>query len=85
MQTVIRYFASVREAVGIGSETVELPEDLATLGDVRDWLARRSPRHAEALGQGRPVRMACDQAMGDAATALVPGREIAFFPPVTGG
>lgn len=85
MQIVIRYFASVREAIGTASETVDPPRDLQTLGDLRAWLVTRSPRHAEALGPQRPLRMACDQVMAGADAPLQPGREVAFFPPVTGG
>jgi molybdopterin synthase sulfur carrier subunit len=85
MQTTIRYFASVREALGTSSETLELPDTLRTLGDARAWLAQRSERHAEALGPQRSLRMACDHVMAPAEASLVPGRELAFFPPVTGG
>ena len=85
MPTTIRYFASVREALGNASETVELPETLRTLGEARAWLAARSERHAAALGAQRTLRMACDHVMAQPDEALLPGREIAFFPPVTGG
>ncbi len=85
MQTVIRYFASVREAIGVASETVELPDDVRTLGQARAWLAGRSERHAAALGGQRTLRMACDHVMADADAPLRGGAELAFFPPVTGG
>ncbi|OZB46130.1 MAG: molybdopterin converting factor subunit 1 [Thiomonas sp. 15-66-11] len=85
MQTTIRYFASVREAIGHGSETLELPQDLRTLGDVRHWLAQRSPRHAMALAPDKPLRVARDHVMAEPETPLRPGCEVAFFPPVTGG
>lgn len=85
MQTTIRYFASVRETIGFGSETLEFPENLRTLGDVRRWLAERSPSHAAALALDRPLRVACDQVMADFDAPLIQGREVAFFPPVTGG
>lgn len=85
MITNIRYFASVREVMGLSSESVDLPSELRTLGDVRAWLAQRSERHADALGPQRTLRMACDHVMGAPDTPLVPGAEVAFFPPVTGG
>ncbi|MDE2122041.1 MAG: molybdopterin converting factor subunit 1 [Betaproteobacteria bacterium] len=85
MQTTIRYFASVREAIGTASEIVELPETVSTLGEARAWLAQRSERHAQALGPQRVLRMACDHVMTPADARLEPGRELAFFPPVTGG
>jgi molybdopterin synthase sulfur carrier subunit len=85
MQTTIRYFASVREAVGLGSETLDLPDSLHTLAETRAWLAERSSRHAFALAQDKPLRMACDHIMAEPDSPLIPGREVAFFPPVTGG
>lgn len=85
MQTTIRYFASVRESLGMGSETLELPESLHTLAEVRAWLAARSSRHAFALAQDKPLRVACDHVMAEPDAPWSPGREIAFFPPVTGG
>ena len=83
--TTIRYFAGVREAVGVASEQLELPDTLRTLGELRNWLAQRDARHAVALGAERTLRMACDHVMADADAPLQRGAEIAFFPPVTGG
>ncbi len=85
MQTTIRYFASVRETVGLGSETLDLPDSLRTLAEVRVWLAARSSRHALALGQDTPLRMACNQVACGADAPVADGAEVAFFPPVTGG
>ena len=85
MLTTIRYFASVREAIGTASESLDVPEEIRTLGEARAWLAARSPRHAEALDASKPLRMACDHVMGDPEDPVVPGRELAVFPPVTGG
>lgn len=81
----ILYFASLRESVGIARERIELPEGVRTLGDLRDWLRARGGVWAEALAEGRAVRMALEQQMTGAETALTPGCEVAFFPPVTGG
>jgi molybdopterin synthase sulfur carrier subunit len=83
MRLSLRYFASVREALGPG-ETVELP-DGATLGALRDALVARGGRHAEVLARGRAVRGALNQAMADESAVLGDGDEVAFFPPVTGG
>ena len=83
MKLQVRYFASLREALGPG-ETVELPEG-ATLATLRDALVARGGRHAEMLVRGRAVRAAVDQVMADEAQALRDGAEVAFFPPVTGG
>jgi molybdopterin synthase sulfur carrier subunit len=83
MKVTVKYFASVREALG-PAETVELPEG-STVGQLRDHLLAASSRHAEVLGRGRAVRMALDQVMCDEAAVLAEGAEVAFFPPVTGG
>ncbi|MFC0251844.1 molybdopterin converting factor subunit 1 [Massilia consociata] len=85
MKITLKYFASVREAVGTGQEPFELPEGVATVGTVRDALVARGGSWAEALGQGRAVRMACNQVMCGPDTAVTDGAEVAFFPPVTGG
>lgn len=85
MKINLRYFASVREAVGIGQESLELPEGVRTLGAVRELLAARGGAWAKALSAQRPVRMACNQVMCDAGTVVQDGAEVAFFPPVTGG
>ena len=83
MRLRVRYFASVREAVGQGSE--ELQARGTTLGALRDELIARGEPYATALARGRAVRMALDQVMSDDSAALREGCEVAFFPPVTGG
>lgn len=83
MKISVRYFASLREALG-PSETVELPPG-STAGRLREHLVARGAPHAQALARGRAVRCAVDQQMADDDTLLVDGVEVAFFPPVTGG
>ncbi len=83
MKVQVRYFASLREALG-SSESLEL-EDGATVGSLRDTLLALGGRHAELLARGRAVRCALNQQMCDESTALADGAEVAFFPPVTGG
>lgn len=83
MNIRIKYFASVREAVGQGVETVQSRAE--TLGALRDELIARGEPYASALARGRNVRMALDQVMSDDSAALREGCEVAFFPPVTGG
>lgn len=85
MKISLRYFASVREQLGTGQESLELPAGAVTVGAVREALVARGGAWAEALGQGRAVRMACNQVMCGPETAVVDGAEVAFFPPVTGG
>ena len=83
MKITVRYFASVREAVGQGAE--QLQTSAANLAALRDELIARGPAYAEALARGRSVRMALNQVMSDESAMLADGSEVAFFPPVTGG
>jgi molybdopterin synthase sulfur carrier subunit len=83
MQVQLRYFASLREALGAG-EAVEI-EAGSNLGQLRDALIARGGAHAQALARGRALRCALNQVMADEATVIGDGAEIAFFPPVTGG
>lgn len=83
MKVTIKYFASIREAIGNGSEVRET--EAATLAELRDELIASSPLHAQALARGKAVRMALDQVMRDEAAVLRDDSEVAFFPPVTGG
>ena len=83
MKIEVRYFASLRETLG-SNETVELDAAM-TVGGLRDRLAARGGRHAEALGRQRAVRSARNRVMCADSTALGDGDEVGFFPPVTGG
>jgi molybdopterin synthase sulfur carrier subunit len=83
MKIQVRYFASLREALG-ATETVELAPG-STLGALREQLLARGGRHAEVLARARPVRCALNQVMSDETAAVPDGAEVAFFPPVTGG
>jgi len=83
MKITVRYFASIREAVGQGSETVDTAA--ATLSALRDELIARGGAYATSLAHGRAVRMALNQVLSDESAALADGAEVAFFPPVTGG
>ena len=85
MNIQLRFFASIREALGTSQETVTLPPGVATVGALRAWLRERGDAWASALATGRSLRMACNQLMADDATPLHEGCEVAFFPPVTGG
>lgn len=85
MNIQLRFFASVREKLGVAGQAVELPPEVQTVGDVRQWLIARGDAWAEVLAEGRALRMACNQQMCQADTALTAGCEVAFFPPVTGG
>jgi molybdopterin synthase sulfur carrier subunit len=84
MAVTVKFFASVREAVGVSNETLALPAGVATVGDLRAHLAARGDAWSQALSSPA-LRMACNQIMCDAATPVADGAEVAFFPPVTGG
>ena len=83
MQVHIKYFASIREALGQGGETVNT--EARTLGQLRDALVARGGPGAQALARERVLRMALDQQLAEEDALLRPGCEVAFFPPVTGG
>lgn len=79
----VKYFASIREALGTGAESLEtLAPDVAGL---RDELIARGGVYAESLARGKAVRVAINQTLAMETAALVEGAEVAFFPPVTGG
>ena len=83
MRIEIKYFASIREAVGQGSEALET--GASDLRSLRDELIARGGAYAEALARGKAVRMAINQSLSDELAQLEDGAEVAFFPPVTGG
>jgi sulfur-carrier protein len=79
----VRYFASLREALGSGEVVEVLPA--STLHALREALIARGGEHAARLARTRPVRCALDQSMVEESATLREGCEVAFFPPVTGG
>ena len=85
MKIQLRFFASVRELVGSGQEVLELPQATTTVGELRALLVARGGNWAEALAEGKLLRMAHNQLMCKADTLVADGDEVAFFPPVTGG
>ena len=84
MNIQLRFFASVREALGSSAEAFDVPVSVTTVGELRTHLAGRGGAWAQALGS-ESLRMACNQVMCSAETPLSDGCEVAFFPPVTGG
>lgn len=85
MDITLRFFASVREALGTTEEKLTLPAGVATVGSVRDLLVARGGAWAEALASDRPLRTAFNHVMCSPDTPVEQGGEVAFFPPVTGG
>jgi molybdopterin synthase sulfur carrier subunit len=79
------YFAWVRERVGKPEEEIEVPAGIATVGDLMTWLSRRGEDYAHAFENPKVIRAAIDHAHVKAETAIAGAREIAFFPPMTGG
>ena len=85
MNVKLVYFAWVRERVGRAQEDAELPPQLTTIADLVGWLKERGEGYAEAFANERVVRAAIDHVHAKPGTALAGAREIAFFPPMTGG
>ena len=79
------YFAWVRERIGVPEEVVDLPPGLATVADLKAWLATRDEGYAYALENPQIVRVALDRALVPDDAPLAGAREAALFPPMTGG
>ena len=85
MKITLKYFASLREALGPGDTLDWQPAAEPTAAALREWLRTQSDAHAQALAPGRAVRVAVDQTLAEESAPLRDGAEVAFFPPVTGG
>ena len=85
MSVKLVYFAWVREKVGRAEEIVDLPGGIETVADLVAWLKQRGPEYAEAFARPGVVRAAIDKRHVQPTSALAGAREIALFPPVTGG
>jgi molybdopterin synthase sulfur carrier subunit len=85
MRIQLKLFASLREAVNVSSEVIELPEEIQTTDQLRTWLASRGEAWALAFAPTKVLRIAINQNMIEDSVSLSDGQEIAFFPPVTGG
>ena len=84
MKIRLLYFAGLREQLGMAGEELVLPAGVASVAALREHLMARDAKWQAALAPSR-LRVAVNQDMAEAATALRPGDEVAFFPPVTGG
>jgi len=85
MAITMLYFAWVRESIGVGEETVDPPGAVRTVADLVDWLRDRSRGHGEAFADLGRLRAALDQQFVPLDAPLGNAREVALFPPVTGG
>jgi molybdopterin synthase sulfur carrier subunit len=81
----LKYFAWVRERIGKAEETVDPPASVQTIEQLIGWLAARGETYAHAFETPRVIRAAIDHAHVKPDTAIAGAREIAFFPPMTGG
>ena len=79
------YFAWVRERVGVGEEEVTPPPSVTTVAELVGWLGGASERHAAAFAEPARLRAAVDQAFVPLDASIAGAREVAIFPPVTGG
>jgi sulfur-carrier protein len=85
MNLKLRYFAWVRERIGKPEEVIEVPPEIATVGELMTWLASRGEEYAHAFTNLNVIRVAIDQHHVRADATIENAREIAFFPPMTGG
>ena len=79
------YFAWLRTKIGVAQESVDLPPEVTTVGQLVAWLASRSPAYAEALADPSVVRVAVNEEYAREDDSVSDGDEVALFPPVTGG
>jgi len=85
MAVRLLYFAWVRERIGRAEETVDPPATVATVAELIGWLRARGAEYEHAFARPGVIRAAIDQAHVKPTAAIAGAREIAFFPPVTGG
>lgn len=81
----LRYFAAVREGIGIGEEELTPPAEVATVAELLGWLRTRGPRYEFALRDGTGVRVALDRVHAKPERPIAGAEEAALFPPMTGG
>jgi sulfur-carrier protein len=85
MSVKLVYFAWVRERIGKPEESVDLPVTVVTVTDLMAWLTTRGEEYAYAFENGPLIRAAIDKAHAKHDEPVAGAREIAFFPPMTGG
>jgi molybdopterin synthase sulfur carrier subunit len=85
MPVKLLYFAWMREKIGRAEEVLDLPAGIETIADLIAWLRRRGPEYEAAFARPGVVRAAIDKRHVQPGSALAGAREIALFPPVTGG
>ena len=81
----VLYFAWVKEKVGVTEEDIQPPAGVVTIAELIDWLKARGPEFADAFAKSEVIRAAIDRIHVRHDAKIAGAREIAFFPPVTGG
>lgn len=80
------YFSWIRERVGFSDEELDLPAEVATISDLFNWLRGRGEEFSSFLEQPDIIRVALDREhVGDRDASIIGVKEIALFPPMTGG
>lgn len=79
------YFAWVRERIGVAEEEIDPPDTINTVGELIGWLAARGEGYAAAFANPKIIRAALDKTHASPQASIAAAREIAFFPPMTGG
>lgn len=85
MKLELKFFASLREGLGLAGESISAPAEVKTIADLRRHLVQQGNPWAEVLSEAKVIRCALNHEMVSDSTLLVEGAEVAFFPPVTGG
>jgi sulfur-carrier protein len=85
MSVRLLYFAWVREKLGRAEESMLLPPAVTTIAELMAWLSQRGPEYLDVFSRVGIVRAAIDRVHAQPASVITNAREIAFFPPVTGG
>jgi sulfur-carrier protein len=85
MSVKLLYFAWVRERIGKGEEVVELPAGVSTVADLMTWLAGRGEEYAFAFENPKVIRAAINHTHVKPGAMIAGAKEVAFFPPMTGG
>ena len=81
----ILYFAWLRENIGHSLEQVTPPKEVQTVADLVEWLSQNNRVHARAFSQRSEIRVAVDQRQAKFSDSIINAKEVAFFPPITGG
>lgn len=84
-EVTLRYFAWLREKTGVNEERLVLPPGITTVGDLLRWQPTRGHPFDMAFAKPEAIRVALDHAHAKPDAPIADSREVAFFPPVTGG